>query len=145
MSKPNPLQPLFRVLAADPRLAAWDARRRHEQALTLMIRRSLPRPIAEQVAVCAAVSETLELATASGAVAAVVRQRSPDLIAALQREGWEFTVIRVRVQPQRDGVAPKKQLPNQWDSNATRVLSRLEAGLPSGPLKASLARLLRRR
>jgi len=145
MSKPNPLQPLSRVLAADTRLAAWDARRRHEQALTLMIRRSLPRPVAEQVSVCAAVSETLELATASGAVAAVVRQRSPDLITALQREGWEFTVIRVRVQPQRDRAKAQKHIPHQWDSNATRALSGLEAGLPPGPLKASLTRLLRRR
>lgn len=145
MSKPNPLQPLSRVLAADARLAAWSARHQQEHALTLLVRRSLPRPVAERVWVADAAAGTLELATASGAIAATLRQRGPDLLASLQREGWEFTVIRVRVQPQRDGKRTEKTLPPQWDSTAKQALSALEAGLPPGPLKASLGKLLRGR
>ena len=42
------------------------------------------------------------LAADAGAIAAVVRQRAPDLLAALRREGCQFTAIRVRVQVRGD-------------------------------------------
>ena len=143
--KPTSPLPLARVLADDPQLAEWDARRRHESRLTQVLERLLPRPFAGRIWVSAATGDLLELATPTGAVAAVVRQRAPDLVAALAREGWEFTGIRVRVQPRGEPAALEKPVPRQWDSNASAAISRLEAILADGPLKASLARLRRGR
>src|SRR3954468_11038681 len=91
-------QPLSRVLAADANVAGWDARRRREDSLTALVRRHLPRPLADRVHVTDARSDELALGCEGGAVAALVRQRAPELLAALARSGCEFTVIRVRVQ-----------------------------------------------
>jgi hypothetical protein len=145
MPKPNPLQPIARVVAADPRLAAWNARRQHESELMQALLQVLPRPLAAHVWVSEAVPPTLELGTATGAVAAVLRQRGPDVLAALAQKGWKFTGIRVRVQPRIAPKASEKTLSHQWDNRAKRPLAALEAGLPQGPLKAALQRLLRGR
>jgi hypothetical protein len=144
-STPHLPLPLSRVIAADARLSGWDARRRHEGALTRVLGNVLPRPLASQVWVSAASGDILELATPTGAVAAVVRQRAPQLVAALAREGWEFTGLRVRVQPRGAPVGHQKPVPHQWDNNAKRALTPLAAGLPPGPLKLALQRLLRGR
>jgi hypothetical protein len=137
-------QPLSRILAADPAIAGWDARRRRDEALGTAVRRHLPRPLAERVRVTDVGSGQLELAVDSGAVAAVVRQRSPDLAAALRREGYEFTGIRVRVQVRTTPSAKRKFVANQPDRESLRPLTELARGLPAGALKAALARLLRR-
>ena len=42
------------------------------------------------------------LATGSGTIAAVVRQRLPEILGELKREGCNFTEIRVRVQVRVD-------------------------------------------
>jgi len=43
------MTPLKRVVAADATLAEWEARRSREQALTILVRRSLPRAFATRV------------------------------------------------------------------------------------------------
>jgi len=86
----------------------------------------------------------LELAVEAGAIAAVVRQRSPDLLSALLREHWQFTGIRVRVQVRVNPEARAKVIINQPDRESLRPMAELARRLPPGPLKASLARLLRR-
>ncbi len=137
-------QPLSRILAADTVVAAWDARRRREDALTLLIRRHLPRPLVNRVRVGADEGLLLELACDAGAIAAIVRQRTPDLLVILRDAGWEFTGIRVRVQV-RDLPNPlSKPHINQPDREALRPLAGLARDLPPGPLKTALARLLRR-
>ena len=103
-------QPLSRILAADTTLAAWDQRRRREQALTELIRRHLPRPLAGRVRVADAEGAELGLAVDAGAIAAIVRQRTPDLLIALSTDGWQFTGIRVRVQVRGESKPPKKLL-----------------------------------
>jgi hypothetical protein len=137
-------QPLSRILAADPTVAGWEARRRREQALAGIVRRHLPRPLADRVRVVNAEGGELELAVDAGAIAAVVRQRTPDLLAALLREHWQFTGIRVRVQVRVDPVQRKKPPMNQPDRETLRPMAELARRLPPGPLKASLTRLLRR-
>jgi glucan biosynthesis protein len=137
-------QPLSRILAADPTVAGWQARRRREEALAGIVRRHLPRPLADRVRVVDAEGGELELAVDAGAIAAVVRQRTPDLLAALLREHWQFTGIRVRVQVRVDPVPRQKIDVNQPDRDSLRPLADLARRLPPGPLKASLARLLRR-
>jgi len=144
MARPGRLTPLARIVGADAQLASWNDRRLREEALSRAVRRMLPRPVAERVFVADGQGETLELSTSSGAVATVVRQRAPDLLAALQREGCKFIRIRVRVQPRSTPPEPEKALARQWDGKSARPLEALAAGLPAGPLKAALGRLLRR-
>lgn len=137
-------QPFRRILGSDATLAAWAARRSSEEALTGIVRRLLPRPLATRIRVADARNGQLELAADAGAVVAIVRQRSAELLAALRREGWEFTGIRVRVQVRTDWAPEKKPLPNPLDRTTLQPLSALARTLPAGPLKAALEHFLRR-
>ena len=137
-------QSLQRILAADPVLAAWEARRRREALLTAIVRRHLPRPLAERIRVAEERGPELNLIADAGAIAAVARQRAPDLLAELQREGCEFTSIRVRVQVAGAGPRIQKPALKQIDRGALRTLGTLAQELPAGPLKVALARFLRR-
>lgn len=139
------LVPLARVLAADATLAGWNERRTREQAVLAVVRKVLPRPVGQRVRVASADGGTLELAAPTGAIASVVRQRGPDILARLAHEGWEFSGMRLRVQPHSAPPETNKQLPRQWDSASLRPLAALEAGLPASPLKTALARFLRGR
>ena len=144
MPKPQSPQTLARVLAADSTIAAWHARAKAEAELTTAIRRRLPRAIAERVRVAEAVPPTLTLATSTGAVAAVVRQRLPDILGELAREGCNFTEIKVRVQVRVDAAAPEKTLKIQRNKADPAPLNRLADTLAEGPLKAAVRRLARR-
>jgi len=139
-----PPQLLSRILAADATVASWDARRRREAALTAIIQRNLPRPLAARVQVIDADAAELGLAVEAGAVAAIVRQRTPDLLRVLRNDGWQFTGIRVRVQVRSTPSPQHKHIKNQVDKTALRPLAELARDLPAGPLKTALARLLRR-
>ena len=137
-------QPFNRIVDADATLAAWAARRGNEESLTGIVRRLLPRPLATRIHVADARTGQLEIAADAGAVAAIVRQRNVELLAALKREGFEFTGIRVRVQVRIDPPRKKKPLANPLDRSSLRPLSALARDLPAGPLKAALERFLRR-
>jgi hypothetical protein len=137
-------QPLQRVLRADATVASWIARRDREEALARVIRRHLPRPLALRIRVAEGRDGQLELSADAGAVAAIVRQRSAELLSALQRERWEFTGIRVRVQVRTEPVPPRKPLANPLDRSALRPLSELARTLRPGPLRTALDRFLRR-
>jgi len=137
-------QSFKRILDTDPTLAAWAVRRDRAEALTALVRRQLPRPLATRVRVADARDGTLELAADAGAVAAIVRQRNVELLAALKHAGWEFTAIRVRVQVSVDPEQKVKTVANPIDRSALRPLAALARDLPAGPLKDALARFLRR-
>ena len=137
-------QPFQRILRSDATLAAWAARRDREEALAGIVRRHLPRPLALRVRIAEERDGQLELAADAGAVAAIVRQRSAELLTALKREGWEFTGIRVRVQVRVDPVLHRKALANPLDRSALQPLAKLARTLPAGPLKAALDRFVRR-
>jgi len=141
--KPLRLAPLARVFDADPRIAAWTARRSEEAALTSLVRRRLPRPLAEQVHVAGSRDRVLELAAAGGAAAAAVRQRTPELAETLRREGWDFTEIRIRVQVSGGSVSPQKPVSRQIDGRSASLFD-LAGRLPDGPLKQALDRWSRR-
>jgi hypothetical protein len=132
-----------RIVAADPVLAAWDARRRHEALVTQAVRTALPRQLAARIRVADAQHPTLEIVADSGAVAAAVRQRLPGVIDRLAKDGWPFTATRVHVQPRADPIAVPKSPRNPLDAPSIRALARLAATLPDGPLKRSVDRLLR--
>lgn len=138
------MQSLSRVLAADTQIAAWHQRAEREARVTDAVRRCLPRAFADRVRAAETSTTTLVLTVCAGAISAVVRQRSPDVLASLRREGWDFTELRLRVQV---GVGPQEtDKPNkiQRDRVDTIALGRLARTLPAGPLRASVERLMRR-
>ena len=140
----EPMMPFKQVVTADATLAEWEARRSREQALTIAVRRHLPRPLGPWIHVVDARSAELQLAADSSAVAAMLRQRSPDLLAVLRREGWEFTGIRVRVQVRADPGSQSKPAVNQPDRSSLQSMAALARRLPRGPLRMALERFLRR-
>jgi hypothetical protein len=141
---PRSPQSLQRILAADPTLAAWIARCRRETALTTIVRRYLPRPLAERIRVADDGGAELNLIADAGAIAAIARLRAPELLSELRREGCEFTSIRVRVQVATRSRIVEKRVPKHIDRNAFHPLAALARDLPAGPLKAALTRFLRR-
>ena len=135
---------LAKILDRDATLSAWVDRHREELRLTAALRDHLPRPVAAQVRVSSASSGVLTLSGSSGAIAAAVRQRTPELLAALRREGWDFTEIKVRVQVRGLAGQPVKSAGNQRDASDAHALFDLSAKLPDSPLRASLQRWSRR-
>jgi hypothetical protein len=131
------------VLAAHPQTAEWQRRVARNEAILKVLRRVLPRALGAELTVDAGESGELRLVAASGAVAAVLRQRAADLMPALAREGLEFTAIRVAVQPRPTVGTSRKSHAIQWDASASTALAKLRGELPDGPLKAAVARLLR--
>ena len=135
---------MARILAADATIAAWHTRARAEAELTAAVRRHLPRALAERVRVAEIANATLTLATSTGTVAAVVRQRLPTILGELKREGCNFTEIRVRVQVRVDAPELAKSLKIQRERANTAPLRRLAENLADGPLKTAVLRLARR-
>jgi len=144
MAKPILIKPLARILATDTQIAAWHERMRLESRLTTAVRRLLPRALADRVRVAEASPPALTLAVAAGAIAAVVRQRSPDLLAGLRRDGLHFTELRVRVQVKVEPAPNKTTLSIQRHRVDSAPLRKLAATLPDGPLRAALERLTRK-
>jgi hypothetical protein len=142
--KPTPARPLQRVLTEDGQLAQWHERMQRENRLTAAVRRMLPRALADRVRVADAAPPVLQLAVPSGAVAAAVRQRSPDLLAGLRREGMHFTQLEVRVQVRTEPLPPEKLASNQYSTIEAAPLRRLAEQLPPGELREAVARLARR-
>jgi len=141
---PRQPTPLARIVAADATLALWEARRTRDDALTRLVRRQLPRLLAPHLRVADVRGACLELVADGGAAAAAARQRTPDIIAALQHEGMQFTSLRVRVQVRSAVEQPVKIQQNQQDRPDVRTLQTLAARLPPGPLRDAVGRLARR-
>jgi hypothetical protein len=144
MVKSNPPRPLSRILAVDAQIGAWHERMERESRLTTAVRRMLPRALADRVRVAEAGTPMLKLAVPAGAVAAVVRQRSPDLLAGLRREGWNFTQLEVRVQVGATRVPSQKVNVNQASRLNPGPLRALAEGLPPGALREAVLKLARR-
>lgn len=136
-------KPLSRVVAGDPLLAAWDARRRREAALTHAARGVLPRQLAARIRVASS-HEMLEIVADSGAVATAVRQRLVAVQERLTKDGHLFAGIRVRVEVRTEPALPEKRAPNQRRDVPTAALSRFAESIAPGPLRASIERLLKR-
>jgi hypothetical protein len=142
--KTNSPKPLSRILAHDAQIGAWHERMEQESRVTAAVRRLLPRALADRVRVADAGTSTLQLSVPAGAVAAVVRQRSPDLLAGLRREGWNFTEFRVVVQVGTGVPVKGKIVVNQKYRINPDPLRELARDLPAGPLRDAIERLARR-
>lgn len=112
--------------------------------MTRLVRKHLPRPIAERVHVSDSRDGVLELAATAGAIAATLRQRAPNLRASLLRDGFDFAEVRIRVHVAARPEVIKKDVLRQWDSVSVKPLFDLADRLSDGPLKAALARWSRR-
>ncbi len=135
------MRPLRHILSAETALAGFLDRRRNEQAILQNVRRNLPPALASQVGIAAAEPPELALLAASGAVGALLRQRVPDLVEKLAREGWQFTGIRVRVQPRPLPGSPKKHVAKQLDGRSAATLRAHAERLADPELAAALRRL----
>ena len=132
---------LHQILKGESTLDDLLQRHRREAALQDRVHRALPPALAKHVAVIDARSAELELGAASGAAAALLRQRAPELRTALAREGWEFTGIRVRVQARLAREAVSKSPKKQLDNASAATLLTLAAALGESPLSRALRRL----
>jgi len=132
---------LHQILKGESTLDDLLQRHRREAALQDLIHRALPPALAKHVVVIDARSAELELGAASGAVAALLRQRAPDLRASLAREGFEFTGIRVRVQARLAREQVPKSLRKQLDSSSAATIGSLAAALGPSPLADALRRM----
>jgi hypothetical protein len=132
---------LGQVLQNEAALADLQRRRERELLLQLRLRRALPPALAPHVSVADARSQELELVAASGAAAALLRQRAPDVLHKLAGEGWEFTGIKVRVQVRPAVTGPEKPPKKQLDEAAATTLCTLATRLGDAPLAKALQRL----
>ena len=135
------MRPLRHILSADTALAGFLDRHRNEQAILQNVRRNLPPALAAQVGIAAAEPPELALLAASGAVGALLRQRVPDLVEKLAHAGWQFTGIRVRVQPRPPPRSPKKHMIKQLDGLSAATLRAHAERLADPELAAALRRL----
>jgi hypothetical protein len=135
---------LQQIMAGESVMAELLKRRQHEHALETRVRRALPPSLAACVAVADGRSTELLLAAVSGAAAALLRQRAPDLLRALVAEGWEFTGIRVRVQARSKSPSSAISSKKQIDALVVTQLKATAEALGDSPLAAALSRLARR-
>lgn len=137
-------QRLARILDSDAVVASWAARRRQDERIDAALCRLLPRQLASRLRIADATGAELVLSADIGAVAAMLRQRAPDLIAALRDAGFQFDAIRVRVKPHLPATSGTKRSAVPPDRTRLRPLADLARSLPAGsPLKAALTRFVR--
>ena len=131
------------ILATEPSLAALRERLENIARLQRLCRQWLPRALAGSVSVGEPVGNELRLFADNGAAAAKLRHLTPELLAVLSREGWQFTVFRVAVQVRTTAGLRRKNEPKQIDEIGRVSLTRLADGLGDTPLKEAVQRLLR--
>jgi hypothetical protein len=138
------MRPMRQILAAEPALARWLDRQQHEHAVLQQVKCALPPALAAHVEAADTGSQQLVLAATSGAAAALLRQRAPGLLQALQREGWKFTGIRVRVQPRSAGRSSGKSISKQIDAVSAAKLKARALALADPSLRHAVLRLAER-
>jgi len=137
------MRKLQQILDSQTEFGDLLARRNRELALEKRVLAALPAALAACVGVADARTEELVLVTASGAAAALLRQRSPQLLETLVGEGWKFTGIRVRVQARSAGRPIQNPDSKQIDSASIQRLESLAEQLDDAPLANALRRLAR--
>ena len=135
---------LQQILNGESALAELLSRHQRESGVEQHVKQALPPMLAARIAVVDARSSELVLAASSGAAAALLRQRIPDIARSLAQEGWEFTGIRVRVQAHSAVKEAPNVTPKQIDAASAATLRRLAASLDEGELSAALERLASR-
>src|SRR5208282_2690078 len=135
------MRPLRQILSAESTLAGFLDRRQREVAVLQCIRDSLPPALAAQLGVADARPPELALVAATGAAAGLVRQRGPALVNLLQRAGWEFTGIQIRVQARPGWGESHKVVAKQLDTTSVTALRAAADALADPELARALRRL----
>jgi hypothetical protein len=135
------MRPLRDVISAQAALAGLLDRRRRDVALLSRLQELLPPALASQLSAADASRAELVVSAASGAAAALLRQRAPEVLETLAREGWKFTGMRLRVQARPSGAQRSKVYAKQMDE-AAAVALRSGAGRIADPVLASAVRRL---
>jgi hypothetical protein len=91
---------LSHVFEADSQIGFWLQRAQEEARLKKLLKRQLPSPVMFKTRVS---PSSLKLLAPSGAVAAVLKQRLPDMKRSLLEAGYEFDSVAVQVQPAKKG------------------------------------------
>jgi hypothetical protein len=136
---------LRQILVGEAALSRWTERRQREHALLQLVQRELPTTLAPHVGAVIAGAQELILIATGGAAAALLRQRTPTLLVALEHGGWKFTVIRVRVQARSASEHSAKALPKQIDMGTAARLRAAARKLRDPALRKALLRLARQR
>jgi hypothetical protein len=87
--------------------------------------------------------ETLTVDADNGAIAAKLRQMTPELVVQLRKKGAEVTAIQVQVQVNAPGSRPLPT-PRSLSSSGKALLSEFAEKLADSPLKEALNRLTHR-
>ena len=135
------MRPLRQILSAEAPLAGLLDRRQREVAVLQRVKDSLPPALASQIGIVDARLPDLALVAATGAAAGLLRQRAPALVNILQRAGWKFTGIKVRVQARLPGAHANKIVAKQLDSTSAGTLRAHAQELADPELAAALRRL----
>jgi len=106
-----------------------------------LIQRELPQALAAHVGAARAEIQELVLVTSGGAAATLLRQRSPALLEALKRSGWQFSGIRVCVQARSASRRPEKSSPKQLDAISAARLKAAARSLSDPLLATALLRI----
>lgn len=138
------MRPLRQVLSGETTLAGLLDRRSRELVIERCVRATLPPTLAACATVVDARSPELLLAATSGAAAALLRQRAPEIMQRLTGEGHEFTGIRIRVQARAAVGKSRKSIAKQLDAQAAKVLQAAARELAGSPVAKALERLARR-
>lgn len=133
---------LHSVLRTDPLLTRMLTEFESIMLVQQSYLRTVPSPLGLYSRVIAVTDEELLLTADNGAIATKLKQLTPDLLTALQREGWQFTSIRVQVQVRKPDEPRAKRIKKQIDSYGIQSLQKLAARLENGSLKAALKRLV---
>jgi len=139
-----PMRRLQQILTGEAVVAELLKRRQHELALEERVKQALPPSLAAHVTVADGRPPELTLMATSGAAAALLRHRAPDLLRALMQDGREFTGIRVRVQARPAARTRANPSIKQIDSLSAAALQAKAAELGDSPLAAALRRLAAR-
>jgi hypothetical protein len=132
---------LRQILLADAALAQLAERRQREHTVLQLVQRELPQALAAHVSTVSAEAQELSLVATSGAAAALLRQRAPTLLGALNRSGRQFTVIHVCVQARSASSRTEKRPIKQIDAVSAARLRARARKLPDPALSEALLRL----
>src|SRR5258708_24535700 len=135
---------LHQIIHGESAMAELLQRRSRELALEQHVKKALPRTLANCVSVADGRSSELTLSATSGAAAALLRQRAPELRRVLAGEGCEFTGMRVRVQARTSAFVHANPAKKQLDSVVAAQLLATAQRLGDSPVAAALRRLARR-
>ena len=144
-------EPIAKLLGAAAEIQPVAARLAYIKRLQRRYRTLVPEPLAEASRVCAIDGTTVVICTASGPVAAILRQLAPRVLEGLREAArkspkhamdQDFNSIRVEVQVNqvtaRRPIKAREPLPRE-------KLEAVARGLSESPLKETLQRLSRKR